>query len=169
MVARVRVLAVGEQPVERLDHLGEARGARRRRDRLAAVDGRVPTDAAGADAEDEAAAGDVVERDRVLGERQRLAEVGGAHEGAEPDALGRAGEAGEPGDRAEPRPVAVVLPGEVVVGPEVVEPERLDVAGLGHRGGPRIRGDDADADPHGPSMAHPGPPGAGSSARFGMH
>ena len=83
---------------------------------------------AGADAQDRAAAGDVVDRDRHLGREAGVAEgVGGDHV-AEPRPPGDRADRGQRGPALElgVRPVSLVGQ-QVVVDPQVVEPGGLGV------------------------------------------
>ena len=91
--AVVRDDRFGEQAGEERDELLEPRDELARRQRLVAEHGGVEADAARADAEDEAPARDVIERDHVLRERDRVAQVRRRDHRAEPDAFGRGGDA----------------------------------------------------------------------------
>ena len=94
----------------------------------------------------DATVGDVVERDQLLGERQRMPEVRRRDQGTQSHARGdeRGGRQG--GHGREPRLVAVTAPSQVVVGPRVGEVELLgshpELAG----GRPRHVGQDDHAD-----------------------
>jgi hypothetical protein len=66
--------------VEVVDELGEPTGALGPRPRLLAEGRGVPPDPAGADAERQPAAGDVVEGHGLLGQRDRVPEVRRGHE-----------------------------------------------------------------------------------------
>ena len=73
--ALVRDGRFGEQAAEERDELLEPGDELAARQRFFAEHGRVEADATRADAEDEATAGDVIERHRVLGERDRVPHV----------------------------------------------------------------------------------------------
>ena len=137
-----------EELVEHFDELGEARHARRRRRLRAAEHGGVESRAAGAETQRQPPAGHVVEGHRLLGQGDRVPEVGRRHHRAEPDAVGGHRQAGEPGDGGVPVAVAVAAPRQVVVRPEVVVAEALQPLRAFHRGRPRIGREHQDADAH---------------------
>ena len=107
-------------------------------------------DAAGADPEDRAAAADVVQSRQLPGEGNGVAEVRGGHPGAERNVGGHGRRRDEGGDGGAPRRPGEWVPGQVVVGPQVVEPELLRVPP--HRGllGPTTLREDDQADAHAP-------------------
>ncbi len=153
IVAVVRRRRVREQETEELDELAEPGDALAGGEGLVAEHGGVEAGAARADAEYESSSGDVIERDRVLRERERMPQVRGRDHRAESDPIGRARQSGEPRDRREPRPAPVAAPGRVVIGPEVVVAERLEVPGPRSRLRPRIGREHHHADAHRPSLA----------------
>ncbi len=108
--------------------------------------------AAGADAEEEAAARDVVEGQHLAHELHRVVVVGRGDEGAEADALGDGGRRGERRHRAEPRRLGQAAPRHVVEGPRVVEAHLLGLAP--HRLGlrPRVLGQDRETESHAPTV-----------------
>jgi hypothetical protein len=58
----------------------------------------------GADAEPQPARGQIVDGDRLRGQRDGMARIGGRHRGAEPDAAGGSPGGGEGGDGIGGRP-----------------------------------------------------------------
>src|ERR671930_247794 len=135
---------LGREPVSA--HRVPAVGALARRPRPQAG-GFVVAIGAGADADLEPAAGDVVDGDRLLGEQGWLAEDDGADERADPDPARRLRE------RGERRPALVEGPRadrvhEVVGDPEAVEPELLHLARPADDLLPRLERDDDGAKPH---------------------
>ena len=106
-----------------------------------------------ADAQRQSSGADVVQRHGFLGQGHRVPEVRGGHHGAQSDPVGGCGDTGQPGHRRVPGRLAVPLPGEMVVGPQVMEAHRLHLAGPrdGHR--PGIGGDEDQAEAHDPMMA----------------
>ena len=106
-----------------------------RRPRLLAQRRGVEAGAARADAERDPAAGDVVERDQLLGEGHRVPEVRRGDQGAQAQPLGGGGRRGQRRHRAEPGAVAEGPPRQVVVGVRGVETELLGAAATrrGHR------------------------------------
>ncbi len=85
----------------------------------------VPPGAAGPDAHGDPPPGDVVEGHGLLGQRDRVPEVGRRDERAQPQRRGGGGHRRQHGDGSEPRAVAEALPGEVVIGPRGVRAQRL--------------------------------------------
>ncbi|CAM5550070.1 hypothetical protein SALBM217S_00744 [Streptomyces griseoloalbus] len=120
-VALVRHGVLGEQPVEQGHQLGEAVGTLGAGLTAPGQGGGVETGAARADAQGDAATGDVVEGDELLGQGHRVPEVRRGHQCAQTHPLGHARGGGQGRDGTEPPAVAEAPPGQVVVGVAGVE------------------------------------------------
>ena len=139
-----------QDEIEQGDEFLEVIGPLRRGPRRLAEDGGVPALAAGPQPGREPAVGQVIERDQLPGEGHGMTEVGGGHERAEPHR--RRGErgCGEGRHRGEPSGIAQHPPGDVVIGPGVVEPHRLCPRPQLRPLGPPVLREDHHTEPHPP-------------------
>ena len=115
----------------------------------------VPADSAGADAGDHPAGRDVVHGQQILGQGDRVTEVGRRHPGTQSQAGGRGRRGGQRRNGAEPVLLGQVPPGQVIIGPAVGETPVLQGLPSGAGFGPVVLGKDDDSD------AHPGRVGRG--------
>lgn len=116
---------IRQEPVKEIDEFCEPVQPFGHAPRLLAEDGCVPTLTAGADPGREPPAGEIVQREQLAGERHRMPEGGRGDQRAETDPGRNHGRRREGRNRCEPRRIPQIPPGEVVVGPGVIEPEPL--------------------------------------------
>ncbi len=114
---------------------------------------RVESRATRTDTEDQPARRNVVERHRLLRQQEWVPKVRRRDQGSEADPRRRSRDARQPRDGSKPRPLSIVAPGEMVVGPHVVVTEGLDPLSPRHGLGPRIGWQHHDADAHANSLA----------------
>jgi hypothetical protein len=144
----VRHGRLAQEAVEHADELVEPGRELSRTERRDSEHRRVPAHAAGTDAENEASLRHVIERHRLLREVHRVTEVRCRHQRADANARRARGDTGEPRHRGLPRALPVVTPRQVVVGPEVVVTEIVEVLRERARLRPRIRGQHDDTETH---------------------